>query len=466
MLVALPHVCAAQSAPASPQSPLVVSLRDVVDRVVTRSTSVLLAKARRDEADASVGKARAARLPTITTNAQFTWQPTARAAGNGLTWAPNPTAPLEERVAYLERTTPAAGLAALPPQLFALAARYSWIGGLSGQATLLDGGRIRAGIAGATARRGAADAAMDAEQARARLDAELAYRQLIHARERVTVASASRETMARDLEATCSRWTRGVSSELDVLRSEMQLADLDRRRADAVAAERSADLHLRLLADLPIGPTLDLSTPVDTVAFDALANVEPTALLDAVHAANRRVAEATVAAASADVRATRAQRRPSLLLRADLQALQAPAEPFSLNGGWTKVNTVTAAIQMPLLRPGHRSDVRAAQARLAQASVDARRVADGVTGERSSVRAERERARLAWQSGRARLAAAERSANLTDAAAARGIATTTDQSRARLDVLEARTQVLEALIDYLSADAVASDANRSAPDQS
>lgn len=464
MLVALPHLCAAQAT--SAPTAVVVSLEDVVNRVVTRSTSVLLAEARRDEAEAAVGKARAARVPTVTANAQYTWQPTARAFDDGLTWAPNPLGTLEQRVGYLERTTPVAGLTALPPQLFAAAAQHAWIGGLSGHATLLDGGRVRAGIAIAQARRNAADAVIDAERARARLDAALAYRQLLLARERVAVAEQSRETMALDLGAMRSRWTRGLSSELDVLRTEMQLADLDRRRADAIAAERGADLHLRVLADLPIGPRLDLTTPVDTASSLSLEDVEPSALLDAVHAANRRSAEASVAAADADLRATRAQGRPSLLLRADLQAIQAPTDPLALNGEWTDVGTLTAAIQIPLLRPGQRSDVRAAQARLAQASVDARRVADGVTSERSSVRAERERTRLSWQSARERLAASERAAELTGAAVERGIATTTEQSRAQLDVLEARAQLLEALIDYLSADAVARDASRAAPDQS
>ena len=460
MFLARPDTAAAQLAAASAPDTLRLSLEQTIDRVTTQSTAVRMAAARRDEAEAAVSFARASRLPAVTGNAQFAWQPSADETPSGFTWSPDPTAPLDQRVRYLELATPAAGLAALPPQLLALAARYSWTAGISGQFTLLDFGRTRAAVSGASARRNAAHAAVDAERSRARLDAELAYRQLLLARERVFVSVRGRETMAADLDATRSRLARGVASELDTLRSAMQLADVERRLADALAAERGADVQLRVLADLPVGPTLVLTTAIETVSPDALEHLDPSALLDAVEEADRRSAESLVASAEADLRAARAKGRPSLMLRADLQAIQAPSDAFDLGGQWTDVRTLTAAIQVPLLRPISRAEVRGAEARLAQASVDARRVADGATSERVSVRAERERARSTWLAARARLAAAQRAATLTDSAAARGIATGIDQSRAQLDVLEAGTQLLEALIDYLSADAVAGASSR------
>jgi cobalt-zinc-cadmium efflux system outer membrane protein len=456
---------AAQAAPASATDTLRLTLEEAVERVTTRSTAVRMAAARHDDAEAAVSVARAARLPTVTGNAQLTWQPSVDESASGFRWSPDPTGSLEQRVRYLEHATPAAGLAALPPQLIALAARHSWTAGISGQFTLLDGGRTRAAVSGASARRTAARAAVDAERSRAQLDAELAYRRLLLARERVAVAKEGRATMAADHEATRRRWSRGVASELDTLRAEMQLADLDRRLADAVAAEHGADVQLRVLTDLPVGPALELTTPVAVAVPDRLAQLDPSALLDAVEAANRRSAEAAVAAAAADLRAARARRRPSLVVRADLQAIQAPDDPFDLSGRWTDVQTVSAAIQVPLLRPITRAEVRSAEARVAQATVDARRVADGATSERAGVRAERERARHAWQAARARLAAAQRAATLTDSAAARGIGTTIDQARAQLDVLEAGTQVLEALIDYLSADAAVGASSRGSAGQ-
>lgn len=437
-----------------------LSLDEAVARVSTRSTAVLAAVARRDEAAAAVSAARAARLPTLTATAQFTWQPSAAGGVDGFAWSPDPTAPLEQRLQYLERATPAAGLASLPPQLRALASRYSWIAGLSSQTTLLDFGRIGSAVAAAKARRDAADAVVAAEQTRARLDAEVAYRQLLLARERVTVAAQARATTASEVDAARDRRARGVASELDVLRVEMQLADFDRRVADAVAAESGADVHLRVLVELPPEPRLALTTDLVSGAPEALETMEPSGLLDAVQAANRRSAEASVSAAQADLRATRASGRPSLVLRGELQAIRAPEDAFDLGGDWADIRTLTAALQVPLFKPGQRAEERAARARLAQASVDVRRVNDGAVGERSSASAERARAHAAWRAARRQLDAATRVAELTDASAARGITTPVEQTRARLDVLEARSQVLEALIDYLSADAVAADGSR------
>ncbi|AMW05496.1 TolC family protein [Gemmatimonas phototrophica] len=446
------------SAPAAPNAPL--TLQAFVERAIATSTAVQLAVTRRDEADAAIGSARAARRPTITANAQFNWQPSANAGASGLTWSPDPTAPLEQRVRYLELAAPSAALGVLNPQILASAAQYAWIGGISSQSTVLDGGRTRAAVAAAKARRDASDAIIDAERARARLDAELAYRQLQLAREQVATAVRARETTSGERDAACSRWSRGLVSELDVLRTEMALADLDRRLADARATESRAAQRLRLLGDLPAGSELQLATPVDASSLGDLTAIEPTELLVAVQQAEHRSAEAAVAAAQAEVRATRANRLPSLVVRADLQAIRAPTDPLSLGGVWQDVQTVTVGFQVPILRPGQRSAERSAEARLAQSRVDVKRVADGTRLDSESVSAERARARSGWLAARARLAAADRATELTAGALSRGIATPTDEARSRLDVLEARTQLLQALVDYLSADAVAGNAAR------
>jgi len=461
--IAMPRAGIAQGTDSLPTRGTVsISMAAAVERSVATSSAVKLATARRDEADAAIGTARAARRPTITANAQFSWQPTANTTG--ATWAPDPSLPIEQRVRYLELAAPAAALSALNPQILASAAEYAWIGGLTSQTTLLDGGRTRSAVRVATARRDAAEATIEAERARVRLDAELAYRQLQLARERVAAAERARATTARDLETRCGEWSRGLVSELDVLRTEMRLADLGLRVADAISAERSADLQLRLIADLPTDATLDLTTPVDVASLVELVSTELSALLDAVQEADRRSAAAAVSAADAELRAARAKRRPSLVLRTDLQAIRAPEEPFALGGAWQGVAVLSAGLQVPLVRPSQRSEERAAKARLAQAQVDVRRVADGAHRETQLARAERHRARAAWQSARERLRAAERAAEITASAVASGIATPTDEARSQLDVIETRAQVLQFLIDYLSADAVAGTASRAAAD--
>lgn len=433
--------------------PLRISLEEATRRALGSSTDVLLAAAVVDETSAQVQSARAARLPQLGLGLQFRWQPTAASAGGAPPFAPDPTAPLEQRVRYLEATAPYAAFSALDPTLLFSSREYGWIRSLTVEQVLWDGGRISASVDAAKAAQDAAESALISAHARTELDVGLAYRQLILARTRVEAARAAMDAARTAADATCAMEARDAASELDRLRAGMEVSALEPRLAEAVAAEAVAEAQLRILVRADANQSLELTTAIDAEELMAFANVEPSALLGVVQAGDLRSAEAAIHAAEAEARSIRASRKPSLALRLEDQRLLSPDQPLDLGGSWSRTTSLSAAIQVPVLAFGRRADERAAEARAEQARIQARQIRDGHALEDTSVRAERTRALTSWEVQRDRLAAAQRAAELTAQALERGVSTEVELARAELDRVEAEAALLESVIDYLNADA-------------
>lgn len=430
-----------------------LSLEDATARALAGATEVRMAEARVAEAGAQVRSSRAAWLPSLDASLQFRWQPTAESVGGAPTYAPDPSAPLEQRVRYLEVAAPIAPFSVLDPQLLFSAQEYGWVAGVSGEQVLFSGGRIPASVAAAKAQREAADAAAEAARARMRIDVAAAYREALLAGEQLTAAQTAQETAEFALEQARRRLEQDVGSELELLRAEADAAAFESRVAEAVEAQRMARERLGIYAQISPGLPLELTTTLGDPALAALTDAEPTAVLEKAQMAAIRGAEASVKAAEAAVRSVRAQARPSLVVQAGFQYYRAPKNPFELEGRWENMGTLSAMFKVPLLVPGRRGEEEAARARMEQARIEAREVREGASLESASVRAERERALAAWRSGRRRLEAARRSAELTEEALERGVATEVELAQARLEVVEAEADTARALVEYLSADA-------------
>ncbi len=451
VLLAAPPPLTAQAHPAQT---LRLSLEEATERALAGATEVRRAEARMAEAEAEVRSSRAAWLPSLDASLQFRWQPTAESVGGAPTYAPDPSAPLEQRVRYLEVAAPIAPFSVLDPQLLFSAQEYGWVAGVSGEQVLFSGGRIPASVAAAKAQREAAEAASEAARARMRIDVAAVYRQALLAREQLLAAQTAQETAEFALEQARRRLEQDVGSELELLRAESDAAAIGSRVAEALEAQRVAQERLRIHAQLSPGLPLELTTSLGNPALAALTDTEPTALLEEAQAAAIQGAEASVRAAEAAVRSVRSQARPSLVVQAGFQYYRAPKGPFEWDGKWEHMGTLSAMFKFPLLVPGRRGEEAAARARVEQARIEAREVREGLSLESASVRSERERALAAWRSGQRRLEAARRSAEVTEEALERGVATEVELARARLEVVEAEADTARALVEYLSADAV------------
>ena len=434
------------------EEPIRLSLEEARDLALDRASDVRMAEARVSEADAAVSSARAAWLPSLDASASLRWRPTAESAGGSATYAPDPTAPLEERVRYLELAAPYAPFSVLDPQMLLSSREYGWVGGVEAEQIVFSGGRIGASVAAARAQEAAARAALAEAQARMSIEVAAAYREALLGREQVAAARAAWETAVFSLEQALCREAQDAGTELEILRAESDAAAIEPRVADAIEAERLANHRLRVLTGLPLDGPLLLTTPLEAPALDMEAE-DLSDLLREAQQASIDGADASVEAAEAAVRSVRARARPSLVVQGGVQYDRTPDELFDLGGNWESSATLTVMVRLPLLVPGRGADERAARARLDQARIQAEQARESAFLEGAAVEAERARALTAWRSGQRRLTAARRAAELTAEALARGVATELELAQARLDVVEAEADAARAVSEYLSADA-------------
>src|SRR5690606_16642779 len=169
-----------------------------------------LARSQVGPAGAPVREARAAALPQINGNAGYprTLASAFDTGGGGFTlpdslrFDPNPDAPIEERIRYLEQRTPLAGLGALG-QLFSdlpFGQENAYTFALSGSQLLYSGGRVGAALRIARNVEEAARYNLREEVAAIELDVRSAYSQALFAQELVGISEAALERARRFLE--------------------------------------------------------------------------------------------------------------------------------------------------------------------------------------------------------------------------------------------------------------------------
>src|SRR5690606_19007364 len=160
-----------------------LTLQDALGRALEGSEEVRLARAQVELARAQVRSARSNALPQLNTQLGYTktLRSVFQGAGGGFTlpdslrFDPDSTAPIDERLRYLERNVPNASLGALG-SLFSdlpFGNENTWVAGLSFTQPLFTGGRLTSAISAAAS---AADAA-EAQLVEAGADITLAVKQ-------------------------------------------------------------------------------------------------------------------------------------------------------------------------------------------------------------------------------------------------------------------------------------------------
>src|SRR5688500_15068557 len=217
---------------------------------------------------------------------------------------PDPTAPLEDRVTYLEDRTPAAAFGALATVFSDLpfGNENTWIAGLSLSQPLFAGGRIRSAIQLAEHAEDAAEAAYDEAAADIVLQVRRAYYDAALASATVDIVEASVDLARGHLEDVRLREDAGRASELELLRAEVEVENLLPQLVQARNGEELALLNLKRLVNLPADARLELTTPLVPADGDsAVATIELPPLDEVQEQLSRRAAlraaESSVAAA-------------------------------------------------------------------------------------------------------------------------------------------------------------------------
>lgn len=449
--------------PAAVLDTLRVSLDQAVARAVTESEEVRLARAQVDLADAQVTAARSAAFPQVDGNFAYirTFESPFQTDGvsipDSLIFDPDTTASIEERIRYLERRAPTAALGGFG-SLFGdlpFGRENTWNASISLSQPLYTGGRVGAALDIAREFRAAARLTLDEALAEIELQIRNAYVRAQLAQELEAIAQAAVVQAEDFLRQEQLRLEAGTASELEVLRAEVALENL---RPQLVASRNAAELamlDLKRLADLPLRQPIALTTELAIPSAEQLAQpeVQPEFLL--AQRAAVQAAERQVAIREGQVRIARGEFLPQIGFQMNYGKQLFPTGVFDFSGqDWRTDWTATVAVQLPIFTGLRRG------AELEQARIELRRSELQLAQLREAVQLQYEQARGEKQRAAATIAARQRTVDqaqrvydLTVLRYEQGLATQLEVTDARLALLQARTNLAQALADFYTADA-------------
>ena len=446
-----------------PTDTIPLSLTDAVARATTESEEVQLANASVDLAESQVTAARSAAFPQINANVAYirTFESPFQTGGvsipDSLRFDPDTTASLEERVRYLERLAPIAGLGGLG-SLFGdlpFGRENTWNASLSFEQPLYTGGRVGAALSIAREYRAAAQLGLTEQLAEIELQIRSAYYRALLAREMELIAQAAVVQAEEFLAQERLRLRAGLASELEVLRADVSLENLRPQLVQARNAAELAMLDLKRLTDIPLRQPVRLTTPLEvpTPAQLAQADVDPELLL--AQRAAVQAAERQVTIREEQVRIARGAYLPQVGLQMNYGRQAFPTSPFGFNSqDWRTDWTATLAMQIPIftgLRRG--AELQVARIELRQEELRLAQLREAVQLQYEQARGEKERAAATIAARQRTVEQAQRVHDLTVLRYEQGLATQLEVSDARLALLQARTNLAQALADFYTADA-------------
>lgn len=439
-----------------------LSLGEAVTRALSNSEEIRLARSQVDLAETQVRSARADAFPQLNANLGYTRTFASAFSGGGgftlpdsLKFEPDSTAPIPDRVKYLEEHTATAGLGGLGALFgnlpFGQANAYTAT--LSGSAPLYSGGRVGSARRVATDFLNAARFQLQEQTADIALQVRSAYYRARLAQELVGISQSSVEQAQRFLASERLRQESGVASELDVLRAEVSLANLQPPLVSAQNSAEVATLDLKRLTDIPLTQPVRLTTPLDvpTAAATADSSLGATALAQrAAIAAEER----QVRIREEQVRIARSRYLPSVNLVVNYGKQLFPTTLLAFNQDWRTDFTAGVQVSVPIFN-GNRTaaDVAQAQVTLNQERLRLTQLRENVQVEYERARGERERARVSIQARQRTVEQAQRVYDLTVLRYEQGLASQLEVSDARLSLLQARTNLAQAVSDFQIADA-------------
>src|SRR5918999_3815149 len=315
-------------------------------------------------------------MPQLDANIAYTrtfaspFQVSAPTLPDSLRFDPDPSAPLDERVRYLERRVPTAGLGGLGALFgdlpFGQENAYTFT--ITGSQPLYAGGRVGAALEIASEFEEAARLGLREQLAEIELQVRSAYYRARLAQELEAIAAAAVEQAERFLAEERLRLRAGTASELEVLRAEVSLENLRPQLVEARNASELALLDLKRLMDIPLRQPVKLTTPLEPppAALLARPTVDPQLLLaqrSAVQAAERQVA-----IRAQQVRIARGAFLPSVDLRLNYGRQVFPTRPFQFGGlDWRTDASATIGVQIPIFAGFRRTaELQQAQIELSQ----------------------------------------------------------------------------------------------------
>lgn len=455
--------CPARPATTASTDTVAITLEEALARATGESQEVRLARSEVALAEAQVTSARAAAFPQLDGSINYTrtFDSPFRTSGislpDSLIFDPDTTASLLERVRYLERRAPSAGLGGLG-SLFGdlpFGQQNSYVAALTGTQTLFSGGRIGAGLRIADEYREATQLGVTEQVAEIVLQTRSAYLRALLSQELERIAAAAVTQAETFLAQERLRLEAGTSSELAVLRAEVALENLRPDLVEARNASELAALDLKRLVDIPLTSPVALTTPLRAPSESELAESRVPAELLVSQRASVQAAERQVAIREQQVRIARSAYLPSIDLRVNYGRQAFPGQVFDLGGQpWRTDFTAVFGVKVPIFS-GFRTqaDVEQARVTLDQERLRLTQLRENVQLQYEQALGERERAASSLTARQRTVEQAQRVHDLTVLRYEQGLATQLEVTDARLSLLQSRTNLAQAIADFHLADA-------------
>jgi outer membrane protein TolC len=457
------QTAAAQTAAARVDS-LDLSLDAALERALESSEEVMLARSQVDLAAARVRDAWSAALPQISGSAGYTR--TVKSAfdtGGGdfelpdsLKFEPDPTASIEDRIAYLEDKTPNAAFGALA-QLFGdlpFGQKNAYTFGLSGSQLLYSGGRTGAGLRIASSVADAARLNLQEQTAAIELDVRTAYYRALFARELVGISSDALERARRFLDEERLRFEAGRASDLDVMRAQVELENLRPQLIEARNAVDLAELNLKRLVNVPLEQPLRMTTRLESPPIQGRVDVRLDPEVLGAQRASVQALREQVRIREQQVRIARSGYLPIVSFNTSYGRLIYPSTLFAFGEQWRTDFTLSLNVQIPIFDGFRRTaQVQGARVELHQAQLQVRQLEEAIQLEYEQALGEKQRALAQIDARETTVDQAQRVYELTEMRYEQGLATQLDVFSALLSLNQARVNLARALTDYYVADA-------------
>lgn len=462
LLLPLAGVLSGQEVPVTTDT-LQLSLPEAVNRALGESEEILLARSQVALANAQISSARSAILPQVNANLGYTRTlasvfsgASAPAIPDSLRFDPDPSLPLEERVEYLEDRTPIAALGALGGLFSDLpfGRDHAYTASLSGSQLLFSGGRAGAALNIARDYRSAAEAGLAQQEAQIQLQIRSAYYQALLAQEVAAIAEAALEQAEAFYQQEQLRLRAGQASELEAMRAEVERDNLQPQVVQGRNAADLALLNLKRLVNIPLTQPLRLTTPLQVPAITDPSEVRPSEELVRAQQASIAAVEEQVDIRQQQVRIARGAFLPNISVSSAYARQLYPSDPFTLNDPWQTDWTVSLQVSLPVFSGFRRvADVSQARVQLEQSRLQLSQLRESVQLQYQQAYGEKQRALSAMQARQRTVDVAQRVYDLTVLRYERGLATQLEVSDARLSLLQARTNLAQAIADFYTADA-------------
>ena len=471
----------AQTAPPVPPGPL--TLEQVLALAEPRSESVQIAQAGVRRAEGAQVQARSGRYPQLSAAASYDRALASEFEGVFDTnsgpacapFSPNPQAPVEARVAELERAVDCgavgsgffgSGSSGTDFSNLPFGRKNTWRASLTFSQNLYSGGRLGAQADVANLGQQTAGLALTTARAQMLYEVTQAYYDAVLSDRLVAIAAATLEQAGSTLKQTQAGFDAGTQPEFEVLRARVsrdnQSPILIRQRANREVAM----FRLKQLLDLPADYALQLadalgdeSLPPAPVFAERVANVENnlrpevadgavTLKIETPMPERTAVVEAatSVRQREAALRLVEAQKMPSVQFNTSYIRIAYPegAFPSFDRSNWL----VGVSMSVPILTGGRqRGDEAVARAELEQARAQRQQVEELANVDTRSALAELLAARAAWEAMAGTVQQAQRAYQIANVRFTNGVSTQLELSDARLSLQQAEANRTQAARD-------------------